>query len=398
MSVFQIQSEAVDAFMKEAWIATPMAKAVTHLDWVQNDKKIVFPSHTAVLSKAEIEKSVAQIQDERGDRLHVQKSSFRKFVSSLIARENPKFRTPVQVEIIEVSWLNDKIKEFYQYLANENRQGIYDNTLIKVLLEQQNYTSQIMALTFLPYVAYMIATLCYFIFIVPEAATHDGYFYPDAPMHLALRILIMLISLYLLGVEIGQMIVMKMDYWGDKWNYLNLSVVLVNQFIIVEHATGIFSVDPDVLINLTSLACVQLWLSFYYLLRLFPETAFYVYLIEAVLFDLRYFLLFYFMTITMFTSAMSVIDYWYETRAGLDEDLEYIPITLGQTDLTFFNQFLAEWKLGFGEFYVDNYAQNGGNPFEWVYFIGASFFTNIVFLNMLIAIMQSTFEKVLEQK
>ena len=52
-----------------------------------------------------------------------------------------------------------------------------------MLLEQQNYTSQLMTLTFLSYVTYIIATLCYFIFKVPEAVTLSGFFNSEVPVY-----------------------------------------------------------------------------------------------------------------------------------------------------------------------------------------------------------------------
>jgi hypothetical protein len=54
--------------------------------------------------------------------------------------------------------------------------------------------------------------------------------------------------------------------------------------------------------------------------------------------------------------------------------------------------------VGLGELDIDPYGRNSGHNLEWVYFIAATFFTNIVFLNMLIAIMGDTFDKLTEKK
>jgi hypothetical protein len=115
----------------------------------------VFTANTAQMSNAKICKKAKAIMNVK---------RFSRFRSLLNWFENKQAttRSYVQIRIIEVTWLNEKIPEFYKYLAGSNRPGIYDNELIKVLLQQQNYTMQIVMITFLPYMVYMILILTYF--------------------------------------------------------------------------------------------------------------------------------------------------------------------------------------------------------------------------------------------
>lgn len=54
--------------------------------------------------------------------------------------------------------------------------------------------------------------------------------------------------------------------------------------------------------------------------------------------------------------------------------------------------------LGLGDFYTIPLQFSDFKDLEWIYFIMATFFTQIVFLNMLIAIMGDTFNRITEKK
>jgi hypothetical protein len=47
---------------------------------------------------------------------------------------------------------------------------------------------------------------------------------------------------------------------------------------------------------------------------------------------------------------------------------------------------------------TDGYAKNQSSRLLWIYFVLATFFTNVMFLNMLIAIMSDTFARITENK
>lgn len=52
------------------------------------------------------------------------------------------------------------------------------------------------------------------------------------------------------------MVIMKADYWGDVWNYGNLSLILINLFIIVEHGTRVFGIEEGHLVTVTTIATI----------------------------------------------------------------------------------------------------------------------------------------------
>jgi len=72
----------------------------------------------------------------------------------------------VRVRIIDISWLNENIANFYEFLSTQ-RPTLFDNDLIRILLHTQNYTFDIVWRYFLPYCIYMTLVLYYFINYVP---------------------------------------------------------------------------------------------------------------------------------------------------------------------------------------------------------------------------------------
>ena len=60
---------------------------------------------------------------------------------------------------------------------------------------------------------------------------------------------------------------------------------------------------------------------------------------------------------------------------------------------------LNQYELALGEFNTDGFLdENGGSEITWILFCLATMITQIMFLNMLIAIMGDTFERVTESR
>lgn len=115
---------------------------------------------------------------------------------------------------------------------------------------------QIVAITFMPYLIYMVLMLVYCIEYVPnhwqweqvlgDVAQEDrkvGKFFDTDPEYLdqsIIRVLVSILAVFLTYIEVSQMVRMRGDYWQDKWNYGNLSVIILNMFIVIEHSTRVF--------------------------------------------------------------------------------------------------------------------------------------------------------------
>ena len=59
--------------------------------------------------------------------------------------------------------------------------------------------------------------------------------------------------------------------------------------------------------------------------------------------------------------------------------------------------FVRSYLVGLGEFDMENFSNSDG-AFVWILFILATFITQLLFMNLLIAIMGDTFDRVQEMK
>lgn len=124
-------------------------------------------------------------------------------------------------------------------------------------------------------------------------------------------------------------------------------------------------------------------------------------MLTEVIWDLKYFMLLYLMMVCTFSTTTIILNQYFMTLNYHGSEKEYQEMFEQSTSNTFFDAFINQWILGLGEFDPSPFKTNSGEfsgDVQWYLFIGATFVTNIVFLNMLIAIMQNTFDKITEKK
>ena len=123
---------------------------------------------------------------------------------------------------------------------------------------------------------------------------------------------------------------------------------------------------------------------------MFGPTSFFVRMIQETVYDVRYFLILFILILLTFGNAILILS------QGRDDALykDYF-------SNSYLNVILNQYELSLGEFDTENRfrtASEGGDSIAWITFIGATMITQIMFLNMLIAIMGDTFERVTESR
>lgn len=174
--------------------------------------------------------------------------------------------------------------------------------------------------------------LYYCILVVPMPDQSLKYWDEERYNESIVRLLILAGSIFLSFVEILQMVRMKMDYWKDIWNYGNISMIILDQFVVTEHATHFVGLSTYHLIVVTIIMMIQLWVMFYYWWRLNNNTAFYVKMLTEVILDLKYFMLLYLMMICTFSSTSMVLNQYFMTLNIIgDTEHTYAELYVKQT-------------------------------------------------------------------
>ena len=181
----------------------------------------------------------------------------------------------------------------------------------------------------------------------------------------------------------------KLSYFTDLWNindFISLSFTLVIIATSVEHDTVI---AVENLRAMAAIASCTLMVKVFDWLRLFENTAFYILLVMETMKDIKAFLILLMTTLMMFGIPMVML---YLNRT---DDNALVDATFGFWG---FNLLLNQYLLALGEFNMDNFADQPQMILCFFFFISATFITQITMLNMLIAIMGDTFERVMENK
>ena len=159
--------------------------------------------------------------------------------------------------------------------------------------------------------------------------------------------------------------------------------------------TNLFELELPILMN-KRILCVIVLLSqavkaILDWLRLFDSTSFYVTLITMTITDIGYIVMIIFIIQVYIGSAM----YMLQLNVGFGEDSDIIEPIFG---LSIVDTTLNQYMLMLGEFNMDGFKNHVNNGMCYMIFLGSTFITQITFLNMLIAIMGDTFDKVMSQR
>ena len=183
------------------------------------------------------------------------------------------------------------------------------------------------------------------------------------------------------------------EYMSGGWNWINILhfitaayiyvVLLLNNEEILEHQTTY---------AIRSIAILSLWSNFFDWLRLFDQTSFYIKLVERTFVDIVQFMILFIIALAMIGSAMFALERSYDFGEEPDRIID------NTFDYFFIDFVYNQYMLALGEFAVDGFANHPVSDMCYLLFIFATLFTQVVFLNMLIAIMGNTFAQVMEKK
>ena len=179
------------------------------------------------------------------------------------------------------------------------------------------------------------------------------------------------------------------DYFKNPWNvndFISLSLTLVIVVLSVQEQAYL---SPEILRQLAAIASCALLLKVYDWLKLFDRTAFYILLLDETMRDVGSFLILLFTALLMFGMPMIMLNLnSFGDNKIVDDPFDYIAL----------NMLLNQYLLALGEFNFDNFAVHPQTGLCFFFFVMATFVTQIAMLNMMIAIMADTFERVIENR
>ena len=163
---------------------------------------------------------------------------------------------------------------------------------------------------------------------------------------------------------------------------LNLVVMFMN---LVDH-DGTLETQR----TLASVSVCFLWFKVFDWLRLFDSTAFFIALVVETLSSIRAFLIIMVVWYMMFGSAIYILD------MSLPAEQSIMPEV---SNLWVLDAFQNQYELSLGEYQLESYEEAESRRLMlYVLFFASTFLIQIMFLNMLIAIMGDAFDQATENK
>lgn len=248
------------------------------------------------------------------------------------------------------------------------------------------YQHEIFKKVFMPYVIYFSASLIYFTFFLREIPDNFLSFL----LELALRLLVVSNMFIFQAIEAIQLQASGFkEYFSDFWNILDQLSFLSSAMTLLLHA-----LDTSIPSQKTAAAfsIFLLYIKFFYWLRLFDSTAAFIRMLKEIIVDIVPFLTFLVVCIAMFANTFLIFDQSRRLQGRFDERI--IEEAFG---IPWIDAFVRSYLVGLGEFGMENFNGEGGTLI-WMFFLLATFITQLLFMNLLIAIMGDTFDRVQDMK
>lgn len=395
--VYDTRSKQMDLFLGDSTIDTEITADVWTLDIINPDEvnMIAFQSNTSLLSEDMIQQMVTKKQKQEG------------FKGTLKTIQ-------VHVSILEMEWISEQklLVDFYRYISARDSDR-FANDLIITVLQQQTFSTTL-HIVFGVYCVFLLTSAIYLSDILFRE-TPNGFW--DGAGATTCRFFIVTTAIILAYFEYGRLLNGQTKKWYHLWENLWIICTLVMTLIVV--FSHVYNYDPsDVnqkawISQLASVTMVLQWCMFIYWLRIFKHLALYVILVKRTIQDIALFMIMFFGCILTFANAIYILN---RSRLQVQpmSGAAIEPVMMGNSTIeieateeiaplfssafsngmidAIFNQYMTS----LGEFSTDNYA---GEPWIiWVFFIISSFATQLMILNMLVAVMGKTLGTVYENK
>lgn len=291
----------------------------------------------------------------------------------------------VEAKLLDFDWIftENNAATLIKILAETTNDEIFSCSQIRVFIEfmWKGYYAAIYSTLFTPFVMYFLSFIMYStIFAQNEGNTLGiGYFFEMACLVVFGKNFITFLMLELIQFKDD-----PAGYFTDFWNLLDLVSLLSCAAFIFFNFFG--SMGSSALNILGSVAVVLLWVKLFYWLRLFKDFSAFIRIISEIVKDIRVFSVMLALCLAAFANSIIVLNNNRENN-GLTPIFDSY-VGWGPADAL-----IHAYLTGLGDFNKDNYSE--GNAIAvWIFFLFATVLVQLVFMNMLIAIMGESFGRI----
>lgn len=412
--VVHMETDNVEMFFKNNFVENKSCQRIVRVKWEDDDvQKFYIPRPDSLINEQIIEEYTCPDPDgiyqdlEREDPrdflaekkrqrinhlLNVPDIASFQLMSETMNLENKTDQVEEKtatVRMLDFDWVfeNNNIKHFVTLLAQVENQSLFGAPQIEAFVEMlwPRYYPEIRDKVFFPFLRHFFIAVVYFTFFLGGAETSNPLLW--------IMSIFLEVSLWIDIVCFALLEIMQMGaggvgvYFSDFWNWIDICSFSLNSAVLTMH---FLETDAHIMRVCSSTAVAIMWIKLFYWCRLYTATAAFIRMIREIIIDCRAFGIMLFLCVCLFGNTLLILD---QSRRIEEIDL----INEEAIGVPFIDSIIRSYLVGLGEFGMDNYsASNAG--LVWSYFILSTFIIQLVFMNLLIAIMGDTFDRVQEVK
>lgn len=267
---------------------------------------------------------------------------------------------------------------FMRALDKTSDQKIFSNLAVQAIIQRHWHRTKYVFwwMMMFPYVIQIITFTYWSNYVLGQSEIKLGTFGND--QNAICTQILQITSGYFLVIELNQMVAQRVwPYLKTAWNYIESGPLIL--IVINCHRANRKDFD-EYFYRMQAIAALLSWMKFLYYLRSFERTGYLVKMVEEVCWDMKEFMFLLVIAMVGFADAFFSISISISEYGDYEE-----PFVTSVTQALQYSYLLA-----LGEFGLDS-LDNWG----WLMFILASLFNLVVMLNLLIAIISSTYERVM---
>ena len=292
-------------------------------------------------------------------------------------------KNKLDIKAIEFDWIfnKDDGAQFMRTLSDTSSIELFSLKIIRYIIKffWGHFRRAIVKYLFIPFMIYFTIFLLYITWIHKNKSQNgeksSGSFYAA---DLTSTIILLMFIIYFTYYELKQMITQKILYFITFWNMVDVVSLALNFIIIILDLAG---ANEENIVTLSGIAVLFMWLKLFYFGRIFLSTAAMIRMILEISYDMKYFLLVLIITIAGFGNCFLIISRNYDGYEFAGN--------------TYFTAFLYSYQAVLGAFSLTGFAQSDKSYLQFIWFLN-TMVGLIIFLNLLIAIMGDTFDRVQE--
>ena len=181
-------------------------------------------------------------------------------------------------------------------------------------------------------------------------------------------------------VEFWQLCFHKLNYFLSFWNLVDLGSLILNAVVVILDLVNKNTLDAN---SVAGVAVLIMWAKLFYFLWFFNATAHLIRMIIEIWSDIWYFVVVLMLAILAFANSFYIL-----SRNSKDMSEPFSGSTLPLS-------FIYSWKMGTGDFDTTAFATKD-ETLIWVLWFLNTLIINIIFFNLVVALMGDTFERVQE--